>query len=465
MTDSINGARSDNGSGSTEIDSFINQPKNPEWDCLLIACQKGDVSAARRILRENPSSGSHCNARGQSALHIAAWWNHVECAELLLEHGADVLTANSFSGATPLHESLQSNQVRRSKGQRRRRIECVIMLLKAKANVNALDDLGRVPLECFVLADKDDIADYTEIEELIAANERARNNPAKILLQKLISKECTMKEIDQLWVEKVVPDLDLQSTCTLLSTELSSMTEAWIDRAENASESTSQSGVIDNRYYSGCITWMWNKIFEVSAPIKIENKVDEEPIPDHLDSALQSTLSRLGIALFDRYEYLYKPKKYSREDFSLLQKDTTLSSWTELAILLMEKRDETIDEDGSSSSQDWTNLNEIQQSWMTIARRDYFDLAQLWWDRFKISPVGVFNRQGMTALQFAARSGHLRMVNWLITHPSLSNDRTTLLQWVKSQDNRGHTALAAAKANQHEQVVELLHDYTNFTSN
>jgi ankyrin repeat protein len=466
MIDSINGNRSDIGSGSSRTADtpttsndydFINQPKNPEWDCLLIACQKGDASAARRILREHPSSNSHANPMGQSALHIAAWWSHFKCVEVLLQSGADAKAMSSF-GATPLHECLQSNQVHRSKEKRRRRIECVSLLLQAKADAHTLDELGRAPLECFVLADKDDVADRAEIEELIFANEQATNNPLQTVLQKLNSKESTLEEVDQLWFEMVVPNLDLRSTCTLLSTELLSMTEAWIDREENTSE--------DNQYHLGCITWVWSNLVELSPGI--EYKGDDESIPDlHLDSVLQTTLSRLSIALFNRYEDLYKMKKSSfKESPYLLRDDVTLSSWTKLAILLVRERDDITNADGSSSSsKDWTDFDNIQQTWMTIARRDYFELAQLWWDRLKISPIGAVNRQGMTALQFAARSGHFRMVKWLISHPSLSKDRKTLLHWVENQDHRDHTALDAANANQHEQIVELLQDYTNLICN
>lgn len=478
MIDSINGIQNGIGSDSSRADKcnyneyFINQPKNPEWDCLLIACQKGDASTARRILRESPSSKSHVNPMGQSSLHIAAWWSRVKCVEILLQCGADVHAANSFTGATPLHECLQSNQVHRSKGERRRRIECVSLLLQAKANAHTLDDLGRVPLGCFVLADEDDIADRADIEERILANEQAKENPLRSLLHKLNSKESTLKEVDQLWFEKVVPNLNVRSTRTLLSTELLSVTKAWIDRAENTSEicaqsSTAQSDVTDNCFYLGYTTWMWSKLVEISPETTLECKDADESIPElHLDSVRQTTLSSLGIALFNRYENFYKMEKsLSKKSSSLLQDDLTLSSWTKLAVLLVRERDDIADADGSSSSKHRTNRDDINQIWMTIARRNYFELAQLWWDRIKISPIGVVNRQGMTALQFAARSGHFCMVKWLISHPSLSKEEKALLHWIESRDQLGHTALTAAKANRHEQIVELLQGYIDLTHN
>ena len=84
------------------------------------------------------------------------------------------------------------------------------------------------------------------------------------------------------------------------------------------------------------------------------------------------------------------------------------------------------------------------ETWLEIARRNYLELAQLW-HVWEITPQGIENRQGMTPLQFAARSGHFPMVNCLLP---LSN--------INHHDQRGQTALDAAKANQHDSVVELL---------
>ncbi len=322
-----------------------------------------------------------------------------------------------------------------------------MLLLQGKADPNAVDRLGKVPLECFALADDDDVVDYAEIVERIAEHERATNNPFQILVQKFISRKITRKEVEKLWLETVDSDSDVTLTYELLSTEVSSMTEAWIDRVENASDEIGELEAIDNGHYLDSTTWMWSKIFEVSPSIEMECKIDHD-----VDSFLHSTLSRLVMAIFDRYDYFHKAKKYS----FILQEDVTLSSWTELAILLVEGRDKTNNANGTSPSKYWTRLDNIQQTWMTIARRDYFDLAQLWWDRFNITPIGIRNRQGMTVLQFAARSGHFRMVKWLTSHQLLSKDISLVLQWIESQDKQGQTALTAAKANQREQIVELL---------
>ena len=468
----MNGLSSDiginNAAKSYSNESSVSQANHPEWDCLLIACQKGDASATKRILRENPQSNSHANPMGQSALHIAAWWNHVKCVDILLQHGANTEAINSFTGATPLHECLQSNQVHRRNGQRRRRIECISLLLEAKADIHKLDYLGRSPLECFMLADEDDVADHAEIKELIFANERVTKHPLQNLLQIAGSRNSRLEEIERIWCETISPifDSDLHFTFSLLSTEILSAIEAWINRAEDVSEicvqtAAVQTDLIDNRYFLNHVTWVWDKLVEISFRIAKTHAVNDQLISGPcLDSIVQTNLSRLSKALFDRYEHLYKMRKVSSNKISsLLKSDAYLSAWIRITILLTEGKDSMNDKNGSRSSWDWAVGEAISQTWMAIARRDYFELAQLWWDQLRISPIGVVNRQGMTALQFAARSGHFRMVKWFINHPSLSND-DNVSNWIANRDHRGYTALAAAKANQHEQIVKLLQGYS-----
>ena len=64
----------------------------------------------------------------------------------------------------------------------------------------------------------------------------------------------------------------------------------------------------------------------------------------------------------------------------------------------------------------------------------------------------------MTPLQFAARSGHVEMVHYLLDHYDdvevYSKNRLSV-----QKDQRGQTALQAAQVNGHEAVVALLQHY------
>ena len=50
------------------------------------------------------------NHDGNSAIHLAAFYGHIEVIELLVDYGANVNEANS-SGYMPLHVACQNNKV------------------------------------------------------------------------------------------------------------------------------------------------------------------------------------------------------------------------------------------------------------------------------------------------------------------------------------------------------------------
>ena len=60
---------------------------------LHAAVKRGDFPAMRRLLEKDPAlanARSETDARGTYPLHVAAEFNQVEAARLLLEYGADV---------------------------------------------------------------------------------------------------------------------------------------------------------------------------------------------------------------------------------------------------------------------------------------------------------------------------------------------------------------------------------------
>jgi ankyrin repeat protein len=62
----------------------------------------------------------------------------------------------------------------------------------------------------------------------------------------------------------------------------------------------------------------------------------------------------------------------------------------------------------------------------------------------------VQGRQGMTPLQFAARSGKTELVKYLLSLPDID---------IHVQDDRGQTALDAAKVNHKQDVVAMLEPF------
>jgi len=139
-----------------------NESRNPSlgWDHLLAACQKNQPELVRSLVEVQGVNPSHANRIGQSALHIAALWGHVECVEILLDFGADVHTSNQITGATPLHCAIQSSRLQE-------RTEVVKLLLEKGGANPALKDLtGRVPLDYL----RPDEIEGTDLSQLLQPN-------------------------------------------------------------------------------------------------------------------------------------------------------------------------------------------------------------------------------------------------------------------------------------------------------
>lgn len=508
---------------------FINQSRKPEWDCLLRACQKNNTTAVRKIVREYPLSRSHANPLGQSALHIASFWVHVECVEILLGCGADVNAMNSFTGATPLHECIQSihyhsrhRRLLSTKGEhnyRRQRIECIKLLLQANADPYALDATKRTPIECFVVTyddneNNDTMADRVEIEKLFLQSQQTSKirSSFKTILTKLSMKEVTIDEIDIIWQEELFPYVNtadqhrqkhyLQSIrCTQLLDKLSSTIKEWIDRVDKNTEicnnindtitteiiitqSDDIAGNDDVGYYLGRIAWMWKEIVAISVCITVINEGGDVDNNGHNFPSLaydtqQDAVRIFGMAILERYGSLYSKRQQQQSSHiiinSLLQDDNILSSWTEAIVVFMTEKEIACnkavtttsianDGDGDDENNNSIKQTQLQQAWMTIARRNYLELAKFWLKTLHISPIGIINRQCMTPLQFASRSGHIHLVKWFLRNDDEkgndnSNNISQLYDWIQDQDQRGQTALMAAAANQHDEIVQFLQDF------
>ena len=113
----------------------------PEWDLILSAAQKNRPDDIVRLVATNGVDPSHASGVGQSALHVAALWGHVEAAQALLQLGAFV-NAPNFTGATPLHMACSKN-----KGTLANNEKVVDLLLDYGANVAQPDSFGKLALD------------------------------------------------------------------------------------------------------------------------------------------------------------------------------------------------------------------------------------------------------------------------------------------------------------------------------
>ena len=74
-------------------------------DFTILYLMEADEEIKLRAKINSGSSPNSCNSAEQSALHVAAVWDAVDCGRLLIEHGANVNATNSvevFGAQTPL---------------------------------------------------------------------------------------------------------------------------------------------------------------------------------------------------------------------------------------------------------------------------------------------------------------------------------------------------------------------------
>ena len=432
---------------------------NASFDAILIACQKNNVAEVRRLLVEEHVDASHANPAGQSALHIAAWWGHVDCLDLLLRHGANLHAKNSLAGATPLHCVLQSGK---SKSVKERYLACIEKLLQAGADANAKDDMGRTPLEYL----DENEENRKEVLQLFETMKHA-NSPFRDLLHALYQKdENALEAVQQQWLdltsddgvmgEKDSTDYEegMQQLQSLLFSEMTALLEEWIERVGERDDEDSGENVvdqIDHSFYAQRLTWMWKRLEETY------KESNDDGTNASVQSAGKKCLDLIGMALLHRYGHVHK--KATCEE-SLLREDDAMLEWSQVATLLAQTNTMSAREDIDSRSESSIGNNSIEQAWMTIARRNYFALAKLWRDQLHVDPVSVVNGQGMSALQFAARSGHVHLVQWLLESPSNDAEASKrLLSWVQQKDKQGLTPLAAAQVNQNDEVAQVLQEF------
>ena len=72
-------------------DALMRDMAPPEWDLLLSAAAKNDLPRIRDMIEKEGVPVSHGNGIGQTALHVAVLWGHVDIVRyLIMQAGAKV---------------------------------------------------------------------------------------------------------------------------------------------------------------------------------------------------------------------------------------------------------------------------------------------------------------------------------------------------------------------------------------
>mmetsp|Transcript_821 Transcript_821/g.1263 ORF Transcript_821/g.1263 Transcript_821/m.1263 type:complete len:381 (+) Transcript_821:103-1245(+) len=371
----------------------------PEWDRLLAACQKNQADIVRILIEEEGVNPSHANRVGQSALHIAALWGHVECVEILLRLGADVHATNKITGATPLHCAIQSSKASTIEN----RIEVVkVLLTQGGADPGLEDSYGRIPYD-YLVPEEEEGTDLSELLQpqmppLFAAIRDMKVDEVKEILEESRKTSVTMINPFSLTVVQFLQHI----------------------KEENVEASTKTLKVIELLVNHGC------PLDEASSTSKRQN-VDptfrrDEPPCHQICLALKSRYSQLSDGKIDDDEMSANLREAAR----LLYCHSKANSATEALI------------------------PETEHLLHDSARRGNLKMAIFLIETLEIDP-NVQGRQGMTPLHFAARSGQIEMVKHLIKKCGVD---------LKITDDRGKRALDAAMTNNREEIIAFLREHS-----
>jgi ankyrin repeat protein len=472
-------------------------PSPPEWDLLLSAAQKNRPDLIRSIVVDGGVDPSHANGVGQSALHVAALWGHTESVECLLQVGANVTARNSLSGATPLHMVLSSH-----KGTFANKLQVVDLLLQHDNGIHNLstmtDQYGRLPIDYLTTSmttttENDNSsssgASSAEQEAYIAAiTEKLKpvdpplftaiGNVDVPKVRELLlltttggvdDDDTTFRQEKEEDATTIMVNITFRNATPvgktvqlLVATAEEALTQATAAAAQSSSEDSSDStSTIYNEKMQQLVEIL-NLILKAGGKPNLPESItsSSSTIPgESIDPPLVQVLQ----ALVEAYR-----EQQNQQDETNTATATATAAATSRSIAALKEAAVALHKAGAVLT-----TSQVAAFLHASARGSAggLPMAQFLLQKPKSDDddgdddddddddnvgglnldVNATNRQGMTPLQFAARSGRADIVQYLLTLTPTIN--------VYHQDNVGQTALDAARKNNKEQVVHILEKY------
>ena len=106
------------------------------------AAQQNDVTKIWDLIVGTKVHASYANVIGQTPLHVAVLWGHLEATTMLLELGANPNAQNSYREATPLHLVLESEKV-----SCHVKAQIIDLLLESGAHTTIQDRSNNYPID------------------------------------------------------------------------------------------------------------------------------------------------------------------------------------------------------------------------------------------------------------------------------------------------------------------------------
>jgi ankyrin repeat protein len=431
----------------------------PEWDLLLGAAQKDRPDELTRLVKMDGVAASHANGVGQSALHIAALWGHVSSVRTLCALGANPSAANRLSGATPLHMVVQSRKVSHV-----RRLPIVQSLLEAGADASQADDAGALPVD-YLLATNGGSGpvDPTTTTTATDATGSTEEEDEAVLVERI--RALLQPQEPVLWSAMAAADLAHVQALLL---------------ADKAPADTPQLPLPTYRNVTTVAQAVKLLLAEADdkdgkeqppAELLVDVKVLAarlailEALLEYSPSAVATTTSHGAAAANETNDVVYeedKPlgllltaleRRLSMNDVDVATATQT-QEWPALVCVWAQAAQRLQASPEQASSEDFRG-----HVWRSASsRRRNYSFCVLLWRYALAGPLLGTNRQGMTVLHYAARSGQMQAVKFLLTSlgAAAAEDLTRLVQ---ATDDRGRTARQAAETNGHAAVVALLDDF------
>ena len=399
---------------------------NAQYDRILSAAQQNRPEVIHAMVKEMGCPPGHGNQVGQTALHISCLWGHREAVAALLELGAPVNAQNRMGGSTPLHMAVSS-----SKEPFTNRIECARMLIAAGADPEIADfgygkasgstplDLLEDEVESGMLADDDNVQEL----RMVLTGGGVIQRPAIFDLVDVDDLE-SIKTLLEESTEGLV-DIDRKTGLTPLQYAVDNLLLS-IDPDEGQSHSCQKlADIIEALLEHGG---------DANASIKKRVKRGDDASMLMADDGSDNPLHKLCLELAQLYA--------SSSSSDVIAKG---------AIDAVEKVTSAFVKVGGAKPEEATVL-----LLHDACRRDNLRMVQ-----FLVDVVGADinhrGRQGLTPLHFGSRSGRTEIVQWLLSYKGVDGVAvdTTIL------DDRGKTALDAARANDKADIVALLENVSD----
>jgi ankyrin repeat protein len=460
-------------------------PAPPEWDLLLSAAQKNRPDLIRSMVQDDGVDPSHANGVGQSALHVAALWGHTDAVECLLQVGANVAARNSLTGATPLHMVVSSH-----KGTLANKLQVVDLLLQHDNGIHNLaamtDQYGRLPID-YLLAS---MTTENENDNNNASSSGSSTSTAEEQEAYVAAMTEKLKPVDPplfaaicaVDVAKVQELLLTQQDAIMIvnstfrnATPVSKTVQLLVATAEQvaataaATEGSSSSTSSTKMQH---LVEILNRILKSGGDPNLPESITaatSSPVGEIVDPPLVQVLHALVEA--------YREHQHHQQDKDETNTctTTTATATSSCIIAALQAAAVALHQAGGVLT-----ANQLAEFLHASARGSAGGLPMV---QFLLSAKGASdgadaggggglaldvnatNRQSMTPLQFAARSGRVEIVQYLLSlhddnMASSSSSSSSLHSLnVHHQDNAGQTALDAARKNNKEQVVKILEEY------